>query len=137
MSFGFGPNAKSVSCAASSATLSHCKGTITLDPALMINSTRPRGASGCSAIANDGTGRGPQLARLGQGPALPKLTVNASPEPVKKGKTLTVTGKLTRANWDSATYKGYATQPVKLQFERRAPRATRRSRPSRRAPPAP
>ncbi|MGW3833181.1 hypothetical protein [Streptomyces microflavus] len=30
-SFGFGPNAKSVSCAAGSATLSHCKGTISLD----------------------------------------------------------------------------------------------------------
>ncbi|WP_241192456.1 calcium-binding protein, partial [Streptomyces sp. ADI96-02] len=29
-----------------------------------------------------------------------KLTTNASPEPVKKGKTITVTGKLTRANWD-------------------------------------
>jgi len=48
-----------------------------------------------------------------------KLTVNASPEPVKKGKTLTVTGKLTRANWDTGTYKGYATQPVKLQFKKK------------------
>ncbi|WP_371625041.1 calcium-binding protein [Streptomyces sp. NBC_01116] len=48
-----------------------------------------------------------------------KLTVNASPEPVKKGKTITVTGKLTRANWDTNTYKGYATQPVKLQFKKK------------------
>ncbi|NEC22165.1 calcium-binding protein [Streptomyces parvus] len=48
-----------------------------------------------------------------------KLTVNASPEPVKKGKTLTVTGKLTRANWDTNTYKGYTNQPVKLQFKKK------------------
>ncbi|MEU9712547.1 calcium-binding protein [Streptomyces sp. NPDC047967] len=48
-----------------------------------------------------------------------KLTVNASPEPVKKGRTLTVTGKLTRANWDTNTYKGYTNQPVKLQFKKK------------------
>ncbi|MFF6803675.1 hypothetical protein [Streptomyces sp. NPDC012616] len=50
---------------------------------------------------------------------LSKLTVNAAPEPVKKGKTLTVTGKLSRANWDNGTYAGYSTQPVKLQFRKK------------------
>ncbi|MFF3939109.1 hypothetical protein [Streptomyces phaeofaciens] len=48
-----------------------------------------------------------------------KLTVDATPEPVKKGKTLTVTGKLTRANWDTNKYAGYAAQPVKLQFKKK------------------
>ncbi|NEC88782.1 hypothetical protein [Streptomyces sp. SID12501] len=48
-----------------------------------------------------------------------KLTVNASPEPVKKGKTITVTGKLTRADWSTGKYSGYATQPVKLQFRKK------------------
>ncbi len=48
-----------------------------------------------------------------------KLNVNASPEPVKKGKTLTATGKLTRANWDTKTYTGYTNQPVKLQFKKK------------------
>ncbi|MFE2216258.1 hypothetical protein ACFW93_30490 [Streptomyces canus] len=47
------------------------------------------------------------------------LTVNASPEPVKKGKTVTVTGKLSRANWDTNKYAGYSTQPVKLQFRKK------------------
>jgi uncharacterized membrane protein len=47
-----------------------------------------------------------------------KLTANASPEPVKKGKTLTVTGKLTRANWESLKYSGYSAQSVKLQFRK-------------------
>ncbi|MEV7071407.1 hypothetical protein [Streptomyces sp. NPDC093990] len=47
------------------------------------------------------------------------LTANASPEPVKKGRTITVTGKLARANWDTNTYAGYSTQPVKLQFRKK------------------
>ncbi|MFJ4435095.1 hypothetical protein [Streptomyces sp. NPDC088923] len=48
-----------------------------------------------------------------------KLTVNASPEPVKKGKTVTVTGALTRANWDTDKYAGYTKQSVKLQFKKK------------------
>ncbi|MGW0629689.1 calcium-binding protein [Streptomyces sp. NPDC002758] len=47
-----------------------------------------------------------------------KLTVNASPEPVVKGRTITVTGKLTRANWEDHLYHGYTEQPVKLQFRK-------------------
>ncbi|MFJ7491052.1 hypothetical protein ACIQZB_07295 [Streptomyces sp. NPDC097727] len=50
---------------------------------------------------------------------LSKLTVNAAPEPVKKGGTITVTGKLSRANFDDLKYHGYATQPVKLQFRKK------------------
>ncbi|WP_138906204.1 hypothetical protein [Streptomyces chryseus] len=44
------------------------------------------------------------------------LNVNASPEPVTKGGTITVTGKLARANWDKYVYAGYTNQPVRLQF---------------------
>ncbi|MEU6348600.1 hypothetical protein ABZ896_04660 [Streptomyces sp. NPDC047072] len=47
------------------------------------------------------------------------LTADAAPEPVKKGRTITVTGKLSRANWDTNKYAGYATQPVKLQFRKK------------------
>ncbi|MFI0512526.1 hypothetical protein ACH3Y9_20795 [Streptomyces sp. WSLK1-5] len=47
------------------------------------------------------------------------LTTDASPEPVKKGRTITVTGKLARANWDTNKYAGYSTQPVKLQFKKK------------------
>ncbi|MFF1721833.1 hypothetical protein [Streptomyces sviceus] len=47
------------------------------------------------------------------------LTTDASPEPVKKGKTITVTGKLARANWDTNKNAGYSTQPVKLQFRKK------------------
>jgi hypothetical protein len=45
-----------------------------------------------------------------------KLTANASPEPVKKGRTITVTGKLTRANWETGKYSGYVSQKATLQF---------------------
>lgn len=48
-----------------------------------------------------------------------RLTTNASPEPIKKGKTLTVTGALTRANWDTSKYAGYTQQPVKLQYKKK------------------
>ncbi|MET9764626.1 calcium-binding protein [Streptomyces sp. NPDC006372] len=48
-----------------------------------------------------------------------QLTVNASPEPVKKGKTITVTGKLARANWETLKYAGYTNQSVKLQFRKK------------------
>ncbi|MFE6178193.1 calcium-binding protein [Streptomyces sp. NPDC056464] len=47
-----------------------------------------------------------------------RLTVNASPEPVAKGRTLTVTGKLSRANWDTHDYRGYTNQRAYLEFRR-------------------
>ncbi|MFE7750399.1 hypothetical protein, partial [Streptomyces sp. NPDC057428] len=46
------------------------------------------------------------------------LTANAAPEPVVKGKTITVTGKLSRANWETGGYHGYSAQPVRLQFRK-------------------
>jgi hypothetical protein len=50
---------------------------------------------------------------------LSKLTANATPEPVKKGKTITVAGKLTRANWETGKYPGYGSQSAKLQFRKK------------------
>ena len=47
-----------------------------------------------------------------------KLTANASPEPVAKGGTITVTGKLSRANWDTHDYRGYTNQRAYLEFRR-------------------
>ncbi len=44
-----------------------------------------------------------------------RLSNNAAPEPVAKGKTITVTGKLERANWDTHKYAGYTQQTVRLQ----------------------
>ncbi|MFD4139810.1 hypothetical protein [Streptomyces sp. NPDC058572] len=46
------------------------------------------------------------------------LTTDASPEPVAKGSTLTVTGRLTRANWTDLKYHGYINRTVQLQFKK-------------------
>ncbi|OKJ76237.1 hypothetical protein [Streptomyces sp. CB02460] len=46
-----------------------------------------------------------------------RVTVNAAPEPALFGKTITITGKVTRANWDTHTYQGYAGRTVSLQFK--------------------
>ncbi|MEU4088227.1 calcium-binding protein [Streptomyces aureus] len=45
-----------------------------------------------------------------------KLTTDASPEPAKYGGTITVTGRLTRANWETGQYQGNINQQVQLQF---------------------
>lgn len=44
----------------------------------------------------------------------------ALPEPVTKGMTLTVTGKLSRANWDDNRNHGHTGQAVKLQFRKKS-----------------
>ncbi|MFE7573943.1 hypothetical protein ACFU5Z_04345 [Streptomyces sp. NPDC057521] len=46
-----------------------------------------------------------------------RVTVNAAPEPVLFGKTITVTGKVTLANWEKHAYQGYAGRTVSLQFK--------------------
>lgn len=46
-----------------------------------------------------------------------RLTVDASPEPVPVGKTITLSGRVTRANWDTHTYQGYGGRTVRLQFK--------------------
>ncbi|BEL12796.1 hypothetical protein Q0Z83_109870 [Actinoplanes sichuanensis] len=70
------------------------------------------GGSGTSAAAVSG-GDAVTLYKVA------RLTANATPEPVRKGGRLTVTGRLTRATTDAATtFTGYARQPVRLQFRR-------------------
>ncbi|GHE69325.1 calcium-binding protein [Streptomyces capitiformicae] len=48
-----------------------------------------------------------------------RLTADAAPEPVKKGKTVTVKGALTRADWKTHKYAGFKGQSVKLQFRKK------------------
>ncbi|MFB7412974.1 calcium-binding protein [Streptomyces sp. NPDC056202] len=44
------------------------------------------------------------------------LTAYAGPEPVRKGATLTVTGRLTAANWNSNSWSGLSGKTVELQY---------------------
>ncbi|WP_043673595.1 hypothetical protein [Streptomyces xylophagus] len=130
MLFGDNPG----TCTVTSATTESCKATIDIRPADGDLSNVDAGAWKAGALAIAYNGQDPtsstfDITKVGvaeQGAfaspnvtRLSKLTVNAAPEPVKKGKTITVTGKLTRANWDGDNYTGYSTQPVKLQFRKK------------------
>ncbi|MCT9078151.1 hypothetical protein [Streptomyces fulvoviolaceus] len=121
-------------CTAVDATTATCTGTIDIyptddDPTSADAGTWKAGADATAFNGQDPSGSSIDLSKVGykdQGGLattkvlrLAKLTVNASPEPVTKGKTITVTGKLSRANWDTNTYAGYASQPVKLQFRKK------------------
>ncbi|KUM72366.1 hypothetical protein [Streptomyces curacoi] len=119
-------------CTAVSATVDTCKGTIDIYPAEELTNADATTwkAAGYVIDWNDQDPYGEEVdfSKVGYAEQdaltttklqrFSKLTVNASPEPVKKGKTITVTGKLSRANWDRGTYNGYANQSVKLQFRK-------------------
>ncbi|MFF7645536.1 DUF5707 domain-containing protein [Streptomyces canus] len=119
----FVPNEQNATCTAVSTTTSTCKLTITVDAGryLYMNSLAGTWHVTAGAIAADEAGSiywndlygTHRIQRLSQ------LTANASPEPVKKGKTITVTGKLSRANWETRKFAGYSTQPVQLQFRKK------------------
>lgn len=121
-------------CSVTSTTTASCKGKIDIYPAYGDLDNVDAGKWNAGALAIAYNGQDPMsddidLSQVGfadqggLGTTLiqrnSKLTVNASPEPVKKGKTLTVTGKLTRANWESGKYAGYTGQSVKLQFRKK------------------
>ncbi|AEN11615.1 MULTISPECIES: DUF5707 domain-containing protein [unclassified Streptomyces] len=118
-SFGFPQNEKKASCKAVNATTSTCTLTVTVDPGWLINSDATTWKVAVAALSKDGQDVDNTAFAKTKLQRLSKLTVNAAPEPVKKGKTLTVTGKLSRANWETGTYKGYAGQSVKLQFRKK------------------
>ncbi|MFE5241000.1 MULTISPECIES: DUF5707 domain-containing protein [unclassified Streptomyces] len=118
-SFGFTQNEEAATCKAASATTSTCTLTVTVDPAWLINSDSTSWHVGAAVLSNDGQIVQDDAFGKTRLQRLSKVTVNAAPEPVKKGKTITVTGKLSRANWETGTYKGYATQAVKLQFRKK------------------
>ncbi|WP_328426924.1 calcium-binding protein [Streptomyces sp. NBC_00443] len=108
-------------CTVVNSTTSNCKSTFDLKPGYnLINKVAGTWKVWAIAAGNDADYVQKDNAKSFQVQRASKLTVNASPEPVKKGKTITVTGKLTRANWESGTYSGYATQSVKLQFRKKS-----------------
>ncbi|MXM64918.1 calcium-binding protein [Streptomyces sp. HUCO-GS316] len=111
-------------CVASSATISTCSQTISLEPDWRYGGTALTNAHAgtwkvsVQGVANDDSWTHAATYTTTRLQRHSKLTVNAGPEPITKGKTLTVTGKLTRADWDNLAYRGYTNQPVKLQFRK-------------------
>ncbi|MFJ5225397.1 DUF5707 domain-containing protein [Streptomyces sp. NPDC088400] len=118
-SYGFVPEEEAATCKAASATTSTCTLTFVIDPLLLWNTDAKTWKVYSAALSKDVEVVEKQSAATVKFQRLSRLTVNAAPEPVKKGKTITVTGKLDRANWDTNKYAGYASQPVKLQFRKK------------------
>ncbi|GAA4994144.1 calcium-binding protein [Streptomyces siamensis] len=112
-----------ITCVRASATTSTCTGTLTFDPqastGFVDNGAAATWNLATLVSANDYDYIHRDAATTFKVQRYSKLTVNASPEPVKKGRTITVTGKLSRANWDDNKYHGYTNQSVKLQFRKK------------------
>ncbi|MBC2904579.1 DUF5707 domain-containing protein [Streptomyces cupreus] len=116
-----GPNEDAATCTAVSDTTSTCKLTITGDTYedLLSNTLAGNWHVTAGVLANDGEIYWNDYYQTHKVQRAAKLTVNASPEPVKKGATLTVSGKLSRANWETLTYSGVPSgQSVVLQFRK-------------------
>ncbi|MBT2525402.1 calcium-binding protein [Streptomyces sp. ISL-99] len=113
-------NDEKATCTASSATTSTCKLTIPVDPQVDLYKNSLAGTWKVAAIGwgKDGDFIEKDAYKTHRVQRASTLTVNAAPEPVVKGKPITVTGKLARANWETSTYAGYTAQPVKLQFRK-------------------
>ncbi|MGW0995173.1 hypothetical protein ACWD5V_18080 [Streptomyces sp. NPDC002523] len=119
-------------CTDTSATVASCKATVAIDPYELLNEDAGSWKAAAFAVAFNGQDPENPADPSQIGVAVKdnaaafklqrysKLTVNAAPEPVKKGKTVTVTGKLSRANWDDGLYHGYTNQYVKLQFRKKS-----------------
>ncbi|MEU2023113.1 hypothetical protein ABZ565_13215 [Streptomyces sp. NPDC016469] len=93
-------------------------GILTIDPAAIeANATAGAWKSAAYLSLPGGDGVSTDLKHAVQIQRATRVTVNAAPEPVLWGKTITVTGKVTRANWETHTYQGYAGRTVSLQFK--------------------
>ncbi|MGP4005312.1 hypothetical protein [Streptomyces sp. 4N124] len=117
--YGFGSD-DVANCTTVSTTVLNCSAVISISPSreLLPSSQAGTWKTGGIAITSDGDTKVQGDVGTIKVLRAAKLTVNATPEPVKKGKTITVTGKLSRANWDTNTYAGYSTQKVVLQFRK-------------------
>ncbi|WP_181795061.1 calcium-binding protein [Streptomyces sp. WELS2] len=108
-------------CAKVNATTSTCTASVKIDPRTDYLSDKSAGTWYVDAWidAKDGDYVWKEKAGAFSFQRAAKLTANATPEPVKKGKTITVTGALTRADWESLKYGGYGAQSVKLQYSKK------------------
>lgn len=115
------PSAKHGTCKRVNATTATCSVTLVADPKSTVygNILAGRWHVFASAVGKDGDYVTKDSYKSSWVKRASQLTTNAAPEPVAKGKTVTVTGALTRANWDTHAYAGYTQQPVQLQFRKK------------------
>jgi hypothetical protein len=111
----------STSCGAVNATTSDCSTWFRVDTRYSLDKNALAGAWHAVdwARAADGVGITDRHALGSVGiKRATSIVGDATPEPVVKGKTITITGALNRADWESHTFQGYAAQPVALQWEK-------------------
>ncbi|MFE4694312.1 DUF5707 domain-containing protein [Streptomyces sp. NPDC056749] len=108
-------------CVRQSFTTTTCTYTLKINPRIHVqdNTTAGTWTVRAHALADDGDYITKDSAAKAKVLRNSRLTVDASPEPVKKNRTITVTGALTRADWVTYKYGGYAGQSVKLQFRKK------------------
>ncbi|MEV4342650.1 hypothetical protein [Streptomyces sp. NPDC049590] len=106
-------------CTKVNSTTVSCSATITIPAGELYNSDAGTWKKG-GVAADSKTGADKWQSDLGTVPVrrAAKLSTDAAPEPVSKGKAITVTGKLTRADWSHGTYAAFGGQSVKLQFRK-------------------
>ncbi|MEU6071564.1 hypothetical protein ABZ864_45840 [Streptomyces sp. NPDC047082] len=111
-------------CVKKSSTTSVCTATMTIAPQWLpgslpedVNHTAGLWQVNATVKANDGDyWIADHIAEFKMKRAS-KLTTDASPKPIAKGAKLTVSGRLTRADWEDLKYHGCTGQSVKLQFK--------------------
>ncbi|GGN73346.1 hypothetical protein GCM10010112_42580 [Actinoplanes lobatus] len=114
-----GRETATATCTPVSATTANCSASVYLwDVRYLISGNALAGAwqAAVWATAKDGSGYA-ERQRAGSlvMKRVTRLTTNATPEPVKKGKKITVSGVLTRADWSTGAYGPYAYRTVLLQ----------------------
>lgn len=118
-------------CTATSSTTATCKGSVNIYPADgdLKNAWAGSWSVAAEAVAFNGQDQNnPDMSKVGfkdqsgLGTSLvqrySKLTTTVSSTSVYKGKSVTVSGKLTRADWEHHTYNNFGGQSVKLQFRK-------------------
>ncbi|MEU8971775.1 hypothetical protein AB0D11_21320 [Streptomyces monashensis] len=118
-------------CTATSSTTATCKGSIGIYPSDgdLKNAWAGGWSAAIEAVAFNGQSQtSPDMSKVGfkdqSGLATTlvqrysKLTTAASATSVTKGRSVTVTGRLTRADWEKHTYNTFGGQSVKLQFRK-------------------
>ncbi|CAL9479720.1 calcium-binding protein [Streptomyces sp. enrichment culture] len=124
---GWLPPNEGVTCTELTATSATCKMTITARPGLndeqgvgdlYANALAGTWKVGVGALANDGSEYANDYYKTHRVQRKAVLTINASPEPIVKGRTLSIKGTFTRANWETGTYSKYTNQYLQLQFKK-------------------
>ncbi|MGW3193849.1 hypothetical protein ACWDBD_04515 [Streptomyces sp. NPDC001118] len=122
-------------CTATSSTTATCKGAINIYPANspsdggLLNAWAGSWSVAAEAVAFNGQSQtSPDMSKVGYkdqsglGTTLVQrnstLTTTVSATSVYKGRTFTVSGRLTRADWEKHTYNAVGGQSVNLQFRK-------------------